>query len=78
MDFSGFPEGVPKVLDTKAKWDERSSEYKGTKSVLADLPDELRARCRRWRSTPTARSGCGTTAAWISGSPKRARSTSSR
>ena len=38
-DFTGFPEGVPKVLDSKAKWDERSKEYKGTKSVLASLPD---------------------------------------
>ena len=30
MDFTGFPEGVPKVMDSKAKWDERSKEYKGT------------------------------------------------
>ena len=47
MDFSGLPEGVPQVLDSKAKWDERSKEYKGTKSVLADLPDELRARLQK-------------------------------
>jgi len=47
VDFTGFPEGVPKVLDSKAKWDEGSMEYKGTKSVLANLPDELRARLQK-------------------------------
>ena len=47
VDFTGFPEGVPKVMDSKAKWDERSKEYKGTKSVLANLPDELRARLQK-------------------------------
>jgi D-alanine-D-alanine ligase len=44
VDFTGFPEGVPKVMDSKAKWDERSKEYKGTKSVIANLPDELRVQ----------------------------------
>ena len=34
-------------MDSKAKWDERSKEYKGTKSVLATLPDELRARLQK-------------------------------
>lgn len=47
LDFSGLPEGAPHVLDSKAKWDEDSAEYKGTKSVLADLPDELRARLQK-------------------------------
>ena len=47
IDFTGFPEGVPKVMDSKAKWDERSKEYKGTKSVIATLPDELRARLQK-------------------------------
>jgi len=47
LDFSGLPEGVPHVLDSKAKWDENSAAYKGTKSVLADLPDELRARLQK-------------------------------
>lgn len=44
MDFSGLPEGAPKILDSKAKWDERSKQYKGTKAVVADLPNELRAK----------------------------------
>ncbi|MBA3445825.1 MAG: D-alanine--D-alanine ligase [Gemmatimonadales bacterium] len=47
VDFTGFPEGVPKVLDSKAKWDEGSKEFKGTKSVLANLPDELRAKLQK-------------------------------
>jgi D-alanine-D-alanine ligase len=47
VDFTGFPEGVPKVMDSKAKWDERSKEYKGTKSVIASLADELRARLQK-------------------------------
>ena len=47
VDFTGFPEGKPRILGSKAKWDERSAEFKGTKSVLADLPDELRARLQQ-------------------------------
>jgi D-alanine-D-alanine ligase len=47
VDFSGLPEGAPKVLDSKAKWDETSKEYKGTRSVLAQLPDEIRARLQK-------------------------------
>jgi D-alanine-D-alanine ligase len=47
VDFSGLPEGAPKVLDSKAKWDENSKEYKGTRSVLAQLPDEMRARLQK-------------------------------
>ena len=39
--------GRAQGLDSKAKWDERSKEYKGTKSVLANLPDELRARLQK-------------------------------
>ncbi|HEX2223691.1 MAG TPA: D-alanine--D-alanine ligase [Thermoanaerobaculia bacterium] len=48
VDFSGLPEGLPRILGAKAKWDENSVEYKGTRSVLAeDLPDELRARLQK-------------------------------
>jgi D-alanine-D-alanine ligase len=47
MDFSGMPEGMAHVLDSKAKWDEKSAEYKGTKAVLADIPDEVRARLQK-------------------------------
>ena len=35
---------MPHVLDAKAKWDEKSVEYKGTKAILADIPDEMRAK----------------------------------
>jgi len=47
MDFSGLPEGAPRILDSKAKWSPESPEYKGTQSILPDLPDELRARLQK-------------------------------
>jgi D-alanine-D-alanine ligase len=47
IDFSGFPEGTPKIMSSRAKWNTRSAEYKGTKSVIADLPDELKARVQK-------------------------------
>jgi D-alanine-D-alanine ligase len=47
VDFSGLPEGSPKIMDTRAKWVKSSAEYKGTKSVLAELPDDLRARVHK-------------------------------
>lgn len=47
MDFSGLPPDQPHILDARAKWDENSVQYKGTRSVVAELPDELRARIER-------------------------------
>jgi D-alanine-D-alanine ligase len=47
MDFSGLPEGLPHIAGTAAKWKKNSVEYKGTKSVMADIPDELRARLQK-------------------------------
>ena len=47
MDFSGLPADAPKVLDSKAKWDKDSIEYKGTKAVLANVPDELKAKLQK-------------------------------
>jgi D-alanine-D-alanine ligase len=47
MDFSGMPEGMPHILGSKAKWSPKSAEYKGTQSVLAEVPDELRARLQK-------------------------------
>jgi D-alanine-D-alanine ligase len=47
MDFSGLPDGAPHVLDSKAKWDEASPEYRGTRAVLAEVPDEVRARLQK-------------------------------
>ena len=47
MDFSGMPEGMAHVLDAKAKWDEKSAEYKGTKAVVADVSDEVRGRLQK-------------------------------
>ena len=47
IDFSGLADGVPHVLDAKAKWDEKSPQYKGTRPVVAELSDELRARLQK-------------------------------
>jgi D-alanine-D-alanine ligase len=47
MDFSELPADVPRVLDARAKWDEKSPQYKGTRAVVAELPDELRARLQK-------------------------------
>jgi D-alanine-D-alanine ligase len=44
MDFSGLPEGMPRFLDRKAKFSPRSKAYKGTRAILAQIPDELQAR----------------------------------
>ncbi len=47
MDFSGLADGAPRILGSKAKWSENSAEFKGTRSVLAEIPDELRARLQK-------------------------------
>jgi D-alanine-D-alanine ligase len=47
MDFSGLPDGVPHVMDAKAKWDEKSPQYKGTRAIVASLPDDVRARLQK-------------------------------
>jgi D-alanine-D-alanine ligase len=47
MDFSGMPEGAPRILGRKAKWAENSAEYRGTRAVLAELPEELKARLQK-------------------------------
>lgn len=47
MDFSGLPDGAPRVLGYEAKWDETSPEYKGTKAVLPDLAEEVKARLQK-------------------------------
>lgn len=47
VDFSGLPPGAPRVLDRNAKWEPGSSEFRGTRSVLAEISDELRAKLQR-------------------------------
>src|SRR5262249_40772712 len=44
---SALPQGKRPVLDAKAKWDEKSAEFRGTRSVVASIPDELRARLHK-------------------------------
>jgi D-alanine-D-alanine ligase len=52
LDFSGYPEGIPKIASWEAKWgdegDEKGAEFEGTKSVFpTDLPDELAERMQK-------------------------------
>jgi D-alanine-D-alanine ligase len=47
VDFSALPQGKPHVLDNKAKWAKDSAEYEGTRVVVADVADELRARLQQ-------------------------------
>jgi D-alanine-D-alanine ligase len=47
IDFTGFPEGEAKIMGAKAKFAEGTPEYEGTKAVLADVPDELRAKLQQ-------------------------------
>jgi len=47
MDFSGLPDGVPRILGSAAKWSPGSAEFRGTRATIPDLPDELRARLQR-------------------------------
>ena len=47
-DFTGLPAGQLHIMSSAAKWDEKSVEYKGTKSVIAEgLSSELVARLQR-------------------------------
>ena len=47
LDFSQLDSDKPRIADSKAKWDPRSAEYQGTRSVLADIPAELLARLQK-------------------------------
>jgi D-alanine-D-alanine ligase len=47
IDFSGMPKDAPHFLDSRAKWDKNRTQYKGTRAVVADVPDELRARLQK-------------------------------
>jgi D-alanine-D-alanine ligase len=44
IDFTGLPEGAPRILDHRAKWVKRSAEFKGTKAIVADLQQDLRTK----------------------------------
>ena len=52
LDFSGFPEGMPKIASWEAKWgddgDEKGAEFEGTKSIFpTDLSDDLTERMQK-------------------------------
>lgn len=41
IDFEGYPQGKPKIVDYAAKWDENAPEYKSTRRVFPVLPGKL-------------------------------------
>jgi D-alanine-D-alanine ligase len=47
MDFSGLPEGSLRVMDNKAKFDESSDRYQGTRAVVAKIDPALTAKFQR-------------------------------
>jgi len=47
VDFSGLPDGAPRVYDRKAKWEPGTPEHGGVKAVIPELPDDLRARLQK-------------------------------
>ncbi|MEO7368239.1 MAG: ATP-grasp domain-containing protein [Gemmatimonadaceae bacterium] len=52
MDFTGYPEGIPKIASWEAKWgddgDEKGAEFEGTKSVFpTDVSDDLATRMQK-------------------------------
>ena len=47
LDFSGLPPGTPRIADRKVKFEKNSPEYKGTRAVIAQVPDETRARLQK-------------------------------
>jgi D-alanine-D-alanine ligase len=47
MDFSGLPAGSPHVLGQRHKFAEGTPEFAGTRAVIAELPDELRAKLQK-------------------------------
>ena len=47
MDFSGLTEGSLRVMDSKAKFDQTSDRFHGTKAVIATLEPELEAKLQR-------------------------------
>jgi D-alanine-D-alanine ligase len=52
MDFTGYPEGKPKIASWEAKWgdegDEKGAEFEGTKSVFpTDVSEELAKRMQQ-------------------------------
>jgi D-alanine-D-alanine ligase len=52
LDFTGYPEGKPKIASWEAKWgddgDEKGAEFEGTKSIFpTDLEDEITERMQK-------------------------------
>lgn len=44
LDFSGLPPGSPRVADSAAKWSRDTVRYRGTRPLIADIPEDLGRR----------------------------------
>ena len=45
VDFSAMPDGAPHIVTYDGKWDPASQEYKGTRSVRAEVSAAVAERC---------------------------------
>ena len=45
VDFSAMPAGAPHIVTYDGKWDPASQEYKGTRSIRAEVPADVAERC---------------------------------
>jgi D-alanine-D-alanine ligase len=45
VDFSAMPAGAPHIVTYDGKWDPSSQEYKGTRSMRAEVTPEVAERC---------------------------------
>jgi D-alanine-D-alanine ligase len=59
IDFSSMPEGEPRIVTYRAKWDEESAQYRGTVPVCpAQLPKRLENRIKQIALRSYACIGC--------------------
>ena len=73
-----MPAGAPHIVTYDGKWDPDSQEYKGTRSIRAEVTPERAARAAPPpRAPPSSRSSSPTTRASTCASPPTARPTSS-
>ncbi len=56
-DYSGLPDGLPRILTYAAKW-LPDSPYGRVRSVPAEVPEQLRAQLVRWSRSLFVRLGC--------------------
>ncbi len=51
VDFTGFPRHRPRIMDQRAKFEEGTAEYRGTKAIVAQVEPGLRVELERMAVT---------------------------